>query len=201
MPDSLAQFRWLEGAGPLDEIFCVSFFRRLGPVEVLSRFGAVAFVEQWMGFEKLRRRVWEYVADTGGGEGGGYVGVVGLGEWSVAIELLGWEAALAEAASDLSRGTEVVTVSRHDYAENTFFYAIDGVIVTGFIPKIPSRRHGSDPERLNPLMLEVGLEPYQEDGDVGNPIAASFALASKITGVAFAPSLLEQPLLVGEMRT
>lgn len=199
MPDPLAQFRWLEGYGLLEQIFCVSFFHRLGPAEVLRRFGAASTGQQ-MPFEELRYQVGEYVTNTGGGYGGGYVGVVPVGKWSVAIELWGWQATLFEVVNGLSRASKVVAISRHDYAEDSFVYAIDGTIATSFMPRQPSRRHGTDPERLNALMREVGLDPQQKDGAVENSIAAAFALAAKITGVAFTSSILKEALLVGDIR-
>ncbi|HZE32290.1 MAG TPA: DUF6461 domain-containing protein [Actinoallomurus sp.] len=138
--------------------------------------------------------------ETGGGQGGGYVGVVRVGEWSVAIEVWGWQATLLEVVNGLSRATKVVAITRHDYAEDFFVSAIDGTIATSFTPSWPSRRHGSDPDRLNTLMRQVGLEPQQEGMAVENHIAAPFALAAKITGVAFTSSILNELLLVGDIR-
>jgi len=133
------------------------------------------------------------------------VGVVRVGEWSVAIEPDGFQATLYDVTPGLSVASEVVAVTRHDYAaEHGFVYAIDGVTVTGFAPRWPERRYGSEPDRLNGLMNEVGLGPERpEDWEYRmhkNSIAWSFALAAEITGVAFTPEILGNPLLVGSIK-
>ncbi|MEO3796367.1 DUF6461 domain-containing protein [Nonomuraea sp. B10E15] len=208
--DPLAPYRWLQAAdgdpgNPLGDIFCVSFFRGLGPAEVLRRFGPAEPPGREMGFAELDEEVHAFVEETAGGDGGGHVGVVPLGEWSVAIELWGWTATSPEVIEPLSRGCEVVTVSRHDYAEDDFSYAIDGAVVTTFRPIMPSERHGDDKDRLNELMREVGLTPEEDDDGwearwedmSANGLARAFLLAARITGVEFTAGLLSGPLLVG----
>ncbi|MEV6593998.1 DUF6461 domain-containing protein [Streptomyces acidicola] len=195
MSDALTPYRWLGGFdGPMGEIFTVSFLHRLDPAEVLRCF--VASTGELMDFEELSNRTSEYFFDTGGGEGGGHIGVMRAGEWSVAIELWGWQATLSEIVSRLSFAGEVVAITRHDYAEDSFVYALDGTVVTDFIPRLPSIRHGSEPDRLDALMREVGLES-KEDKSVEDSVAAAFALAARMTGVAFTPSILTKSLLVG----
>ncbi|MCK2214780.1 DUF6461 domain-containing protein [Actinomadura sp. ATCC 31491] len=128
------------------------------------------------------------------------------GEWSVAVEPGGFQAVLAEPLTGLSRGCEVVTVGRHDYAEDSFVYAVDGEVVTRFAPHLPGTRWGSDPDRINELMRETGLPPEKLDKEAWeatwddrftNRISRAFLLAAKITGVVFTPSVLDEPLLVG----
>lgn len=200
MSDSLAQLAWLDRDNPLDEIFCVSFVHRLDPPEVLRRFGAIAPGEEQMTFDSLIGLVGKYVEQTYGGNGGGYVGVVRPGEWSVAIEPWGWQGTLLDVITGLSLSSEVVAINRHDYAEHEFVYSVDGTIITAFAPRMRGLQHGSEPQRLIPLMREVGLAPQQDNEPVQNPIAAAFALAAKITGVVFTPHMLNQPLLVGDIR-
>ncbi|MCG5217878.1 DUF6461 domain-containing protein [Streptosporangium soli] len=208
MTDPLAPFRWLEAASGdqddlLGDIFCVSFFRGLDPGEVLGRFGPGEPPGREMTFDRLGAEANEFVQETGGGKGGGYVGVVQTGGWSVAVELWGWEATLVTTVTGLSQGCEVVAAGRHDYAEHGFVYAIDGEIVTGFTPELPEHRWGGDPDRLNALMRETGLSPETSDDEAEwndryeNGIARMFALAAKITGVPFTPGVLDGPLLVG----
>ncbi|MFD1939820.1 DUF6461 domain-containing protein [Nonomuraea mangrovi] len=205
MTDPLAPYRWLEAVAEgrdnlLGDIFCVSFFRRHDPVEVLARFGPAEPSE--MPFDELREKVAQFVEETEGG-GGGYVGVIQAGDWSVAIELWGWQATLPEILAGLSQGCEVVVVGRHDYAEHSFVYAIDGEVVTGFSPYWPDTRWGSHPDRLNELIHEVGLplQAVDEEWEVirrgyADGISRVFWLADKITGVVFTPSILDGPLLV-----
>src|SRR5690349_18394201 len=91
-------------------------------------------------------------------DGGGHVGVLEASQWCVAIEPFGWMVTLHEVLPRGSRGCEVVAVTRHDYAaEHSFEYAIDGTIVTGYRPRHPYERYGSDPDRLNGFMHELGM--------------------------------------------
>ncbi|MBB1151619.1 MULTISPECIES: DUF6461 domain-containing protein [Amycolatopsis] len=198
MTNTLNHLAWLENNGPLQDIFCVSFVRRLDPPEVLRRFGADA--GEQLAFAELNSRVAEYVGQTQGGNGGGHVGVVSCGEWSVAIEPFGWRGNLPEVIAGLSKESEVVAVNRHDFAEAHFVHAVDGTVMTGFAPRMPSRRYGSEPDRLTPLMRESGLDPGQEERP-SHPIAAAFAVAAGMTGVVFTPEFLERTLLVGDIRT
>ncbi|MEU8358366.1 DUF6461 domain-containing protein [Nonomuraea sp. NPDC048882] len=208
MTDPLAPFRWL-AASPgqlgevLDDVFCVSFFRGLEPAEVLRRFGAREPGRE-LAFYELQVKVWESTEMTDDN----YVGVVQVGEWSVAVEPRGFQAVLSESLTGLSRGCEVVAVGRHDYAENCFVYAVDGEVVTSFTPRLPGTRWGSDPDRLNGLMRETGLPPEKLDEEAWeatwddmfvNGIPRAFLLAAKITGVVFTQSVLARYLLVGAL--
>ncbi|MEV4291208.1 DUF6461 domain-containing protein [Nonomuraea bangladeshensis] len=209
MADSLAPFRWSE-ASPgdpgdlLGEIFCVSFLRRLEPAEVLRRFGA-GHPGRRMTFHEFAGKVWESIGMTDDD----HVGVVQAGEWSVAVELRGFQATLAEPLTGLSRGCEVVAVRRHDHAEDSFVYAVDGKVVTSFTPHLPGTRWGTDPDRINELMRETGLPPEELDEEAWeatwddmyvNRISRAFLLAARITGVVFTPSVLDGLLLVGAIR-
>lgn len=214
--DPLARFHWLGGDGPLDDIFCVSFFHGLGPEDVVPRFGGPAPSSQsapaqgpesapvsaarWMRFDEIGERVVESLADSAGAEGG-YVAVVQTGEWSVAVEPFGWQGTLTDVAERLSADCEFVAVGRHDYAEGRFVHAVGGTVTTAFIPHLPSMPYGSEPAALDGLLRELGVDPQDEYESVEHDIATAFALAARVTGVAFTPDLLEQPMLVGEVRS
>ncbi|MFG1619923.1 DUF6461 domain-containing protein [Nonomuraea wenchangensis] len=172
----------------------------------MRRFGA-GRPGRRMTFHELARKVWESMGMTDDD----HVGVVqaGAGGWSVAVELRGFQATLAEPLTGLSRGCEVVAVGRHDYAEDSFVYAVDGEVVTSFTPHLPGTRWGSDPDRINELMRESGLPPEKLDDEVweatwddmnSNRISRAFLLAAEITGVVFTPSSLDGLLLVGTIR-
>ncbi|MFP3964979.1 DUF6461 domain-containing protein [Actinomadura fulvescens] len=207
--DVLAPFQWLsvsenEGGGPLGVIFSVAFFRGLDPAEVVRRFSRGEGSGQESDFGGLNEKAFEFVNKTAGGDGGGYVGVFQAGEWCVAIEPYGWMVTLHEVVTKLSRGCEVLAVTRHDYAaEHSFEYAIDGRIVTGYRLRHPYERYGSDPDRLNGFMLELGMgldEPENEaawDDNYDTAVPRGFALAAKVTGVPFTPDMLGRPMLVG----
>ncbi|MEV5826521.1 DUF6461 domain-containing protein [Spirillospora sp. NPDC052242] len=207
MADPLAPFHWLDAHDcVLDDIFCVSFFRGVAPTDVLRRFGPDGTVGREMSFGDLSETVAEFISATSGGSGGGHVGVVQASGWSVAVELWGWSATLSDHAADLSRGCELVAVSRHDYAEDSFVYAAEGELVTGFTPHSPTTRWGGDPDRLNPALrrLDLPTEPMDDDEWEASwerlyehKMARMFALAAEITGVPFTRDLLGFPLLVG----
>jgi hypothetical protein len=210
--DPLAPYRWLQGpdesgSTSLGEIYCVSFFRGLGPAEVLRRFDPDGQPGSETTLGELDDQVLEFVEETDGGDGGGYVGVIAAGAWSVAVEPGGWHAVLLESAAKLSHGCEVVAVSRHDYAEDHFTYAADGEVITAFNPSWPFDRHGSDTGRLDDLMRGAGMSLEKPEDDAAwetaaddrhaNGLARAFALAAAITGVPFTPDLLDGPFLVG----
>lgn len=144
MTDPLAQLTWLDGDNPLDDIFCVSFCHQLAPREVLRRFGAASPEGERMTFDDLIGVVSRHVEQTQGASGSGYVGVVRCGEWSVAIEPYGWEGTLPEVITGLSLSSDVVAINRHDYAEHHFVHAVDGTVITGLLPDVPSQRYGSN---------------------------------------------------------
>lgn len=204
--DPLTPFRWLQGQDcPLDDIYSVTFIRGRDPAEALRRFGSGAGRD--MSFAELTSEVGDFVMVTGGGEGGGYVGVAAAGDWCVAVEPSGWSAAIDERLARLSAGSEVVSVMRHDYADDHFAYAVDGTVITSFGPVTPDDRYGADKDRLNHLMREVGLPPDDTEDDdewearfddlAQHGLARAFALAARLTGVTFTAGLLDGPLLAG----
>ncbi|WP_432931475.1 DUF6461 domain-containing protein [Microbispora sp. CA-135349] len=212
--DPLIPFQWLNasevegGVRGLGVIFSAAFFRGLDPAEVVRRFSRGTDSGQESDFDALDDKVYEFLEETDGGDGGGHVGVFQAGEWCVAIEPFGWMVTLHEVLPRLSRGCEVVAVTRHDYAaEHSFEYAIDGTIVTGYRLRHPYERYGSDPDRLNGLMRELGMGlDRPEDGDAwdaawadnyNTAVPRGFALAAKITGVPFTEDMLARPMLVG----
>lgn len=211
--DPLAPFQWLNvsessGGGALGVIFSVAFFRGLDPAEVVRRFSRGADSGQESDFDGLDDRAYEFLNETDGGEGGGHVGVFQAGEWCVAIEPHGWMVTLREVVTELSWGCEVLAVTRHDYAaEHSFAYAIDGTIVTGYRLRHPYERSGSDPDRLNGFMRELGMgldKPEDEaawdatwEDNHDTAVPRGFALAAKVTGVPFRPDMLGRPMLVG----
>ncbi|MEV5648719.1 DUF6461 domain-containing protein [Nocardia sp. NPDC052254] len=217
-PDPLAPFRWLhDGGSPLDDIFTVAFFRRLDPSEVVRRFSRGEDHGQESDFARLMDQATEFSIKTGGGYGGGTVGVLQVGEWSVAIEPMGWMATLHDVLPELSRDCEVLAITRHGYAEDSLRYAIDGTIVTGYNPlRCPYLRHGSEPDRLNRFMRELGMavnsrddendrddeydwedEDDRAESDYVSALPSAFALAAKLTQVRFIPEILDRPMLVG----
>lgn len=136
------------------------------------------------------------------------MGVFQAGEWCVAIEPYGWWITDHQVAARLSRGCEVLAVTRHDYAaEHSFEYAIDGAIVMGYRLRHPYQRYGSAPDRLNGFMQELGMgldKPQDDaawhaawDDNYDTAVPRGFALAAKVTGVSLTPDMLDRPMIVG----
>ncbi|WP_131737027.1 DUF6461 domain-containing protein [Actinomadura roseirufa] len=211
--DLLAPFQWLsmsetEGGGPLGVIFSVAFFHGIDADGVLRRFNRGEDSSQESDFSGLNERVFEFVNATRGGEGGGYIGAFQAGVWCVAIEPDGWWVTDHHLLTRLSHGCEVVAVTRHDYAaEHSFEYAIDGTIVTGYRLRHPHERYGSDPDRLNGFMLDLGMgldRPHDDatwdavrENNYKTAVTRGFALAAKVTGVPLTPDALDRSMLVG----
>jgi hypothetical protein len=207
--DALTPFRWLQPpygdqGDLLGEIYCVTLLRGLDPAEVLRRFGAHTSTE--MSFAELDLAVSDFTMVTGGGEGGGHVGVVATVDGCAAVEPSGWSGTDDPTLARLSAGTDVVSVSRHDYACDYFHYAADGMVITAFDPTAPEHRSGADTDRLAGLMREFGLpleEGSEEEWDQRyddlseHGLARMFAMAARLTGVTFTADLLNGPLLVG----
>jgi hypothetical protein len=184
-PEELPCFPGYETLG---EIYCVSFVRDLSPEEVLRRFGVDEETMEEVAFDELDYRSVESMRD----DAAGYIGAARIGDWIVVIEPGGWQIAVDHTIyARVSRGTEVVSVCRHNYAEDTFAYIIDGTPVVSFDPMYPEERSGSDPDRFVTKMHEVGLDPNHDiDGPgIDHPMESSFALASSITGLSFSTDL------------
>lgn len=190
MAFTYADVAWLADDDELGDLWCLTFVRGVGEVEALLRLGA----DQ----ASIRPLTFDELIDEGlfpetvlAGRAGG---------WTVLIEESGWTCTEADRAKALSAGTVAVAVLRHDYASDDFVYAVDGELVTYFNPKIPEWRHGTDPDRLNDLMREAGLDP--EDGPgigVTAPSSASGALllAARLTGVVLTPDIVKGSLMSG----
>ncbi|MEU7878333.1 DUF6461 domain-containing protein [Microbispora bryophytorum] len=198
MSDIDVKFGWLSGAGPLGSVFGVSFVRGLAPREALVRLGVDESTIDEMTFEELDENA-EECLESSDGMDAGWAGAVRMGDWTVLVEPGGWRVAAGTGVLErLSRGAEVVAVSRHDYASDDFAHAIDGRVITRFEPLAPHLRSGDDPDRWIGEMRDLGLglngfdDPLTED-----PIGAAFALAGVITGVDLSPALLEMTFLAG----
>ncbi|ACZ83074.1 DUF6461 domain-containing protein [Streptosporangium roseum] len=202
MTSSPAEFHWLSDEGPLDDIFCISFIRGLPPLEVLARLGVDEITIKEMTFDEFNELAVEQWISTGG-DAPDYVGAVKLGNWAILVEPLGWRVpTYPNVLNRLSEGTEVVSVSRHEYASDEFVHVINRDVIVRFDPLSPQYRTGVDPKRWEAVMARVGLGPFTSDDSMpDDPIASAFALASEITGVSFTADVLDQPFLVAVATT
>ncbi|WP_432927841.1 DUF6461 domain-containing protein [Microbispora sp. CA-135349] len=198
MSDIDVKFGWLSGYGPLGSVFGVSFVRGLAPREVLVRLGVDESTIDEMTFEELDENAAECL-EVSDGMDAAWAGAVRSGDWTVLVEPGGWRVVAEEGVLErVSRETEVVAVSRHDYASDDFIHAIDGQVITQFQPLAPHLRSGEDPDRWIGAMRDVGLGRTGFDDPMPQaPIAAAFALAGVITGVDLSPALLEMTFLAG----
>ncbi|GAB2457895.1 DUF6461 domain-containing protein [Streptosporangium sandarakinum] len=199
MTECPEEFRWLSGREDLGEIYCVSFVRGLSPDEVLRRFGVdESTMEEGVTSEELDERSVESMRD----DAAGYIGAAKIGDWTLVIEPGGWKLAVdPDVYGPVSRGTEVVSVCRHDYASDSFAYIVDGEPVVWFDPMLPDARSGNDPDRFVKEMRDVGLDPehdIDDDPRIDFPTGRSFALAGRITGLPFSPEMLELRFLGAE---
>ncbi|WP_344841500.1 DUF6461 domain-containing protein [Nonomuraea dietziae] len=210
--DPLAPFQWLNvsendgGGGPLGVIFSVAFFSGLDPAEVVRRFGRGEDSGQESDFDGLDDKPTSSSARRTAGMAAATWASSrpASGAWPSSLRLDGTD---HEVVSRLSRGCEVLAVTRHDYAaEHSFEYAIDGARVTGYPLRHPYERYGSDPDRLNGFMRELGMVLDKPEDDAtwednyDNAVPRGFALAAKVTGVSFTPDMLGRPMLVGPIK-
>ncbi|GAA3206922.1 DUF6461 domain-containing protein [Nonomuraea helvata] len=189
-------FSWLEDTEPLGDVYCVSFVRHISPEEALRRFGVDESTMEEVTFEEMEERSAENAEDAAG-----YIGAAEIEGWTLVIEPGGWRiAADDDVRTRVSRGAEVVSVCRHDYAVDTFVHEIDGKTIICFDPMAPQDRSGSDLDRFADAMRDVGLDPdHAFDGpEIENPIPRAFALASRMTGVPFTRDMLALRFLGAE---
>ncbi|GAA4967467.1 hypothetical protein HD597_003796 [Nonomuraea thailandensis] len=177
-------YGWEKGSG-LGDIYTIVFVRGLDEHEVLRRIGAAD--------EDIRLITDE---DYSQPEGPEIITVRRIEDWTIAIEDCGWRASHMEVLCPLSRdGGEAVAVMRHDYAaRHRLAYAVDGEYLTDINPTFPIERRGTDPDRLNRYLRELGIDPAADDR-IDNAIPAALAIASRITGVLITPEHLRRPIL------
>lgn len=186
------EYAWLNAPShaSLGTAFCFSFVRAVAPPELLRRFGADPAVARPMTLPEaaeLQRSPSAGFPDV--------VVVVSAGPWTLAVEPNGYLGSLPEVLRLLSVGTEAVSVFRNVNAVGSFGLAVDGRIVTQFDQREPGHRWGDDPDRLLPLMREVGLDPEPSHGRPVAADAAALALAERLTGIRLDPGLLGGVLL------
>ncbi|WP_086664050.1 DUF6461 domain-containing protein [Lentzea kentuckyensis] len=170
----------------LGEIFALAFVRDVKPLDAMRRVGGLP--------DTLAERTPDEIAELHDFDHGypEVVSALALGEWTVLLQPNGfWVSSLDNA---LSRGTESVTVLRHDYASPRFTYAVDGEVVTTFHLNYPDMRGGSDRDRLLAPMREAGFDPDDDEGQYGEAHSRGLRLAELITGVAPTFEQLVAPL-------
>ena len=163
----------------LGDIYCLTFVRGVDETEALLRMGGLEDTMSPRRLEDVGEEMWSHDA--------GYPRIaqaLNLGAWTVIIEPSGFLGADVQLLNAVSRGTEAVSVLRHDYAEDHFAYSVDETLLTEFTPGVPAVRRGTEPDRLLPQMQAAGLDP-EDDADTGRPAHPHIAvlrLVGQITG-------------------
>ncbi|TDB84611.1 hypothetical protein E1264_24065 [Actinomadura sp. KC216] len=216
---------WIDGdgSGPLGELFCLTFVKGVDETEALTRLGGLPDTMRPRTLEEADEALRSFEAAYTR-----YAFALNLGGWTVLIEPSGFRGTLDEPLAALSRGTEAVAVSRNDYGDHAFRYAVDGTLVTGFEPTWPDDRWGTDPDRLLGQMRAVGLDldidgeddaddaddadgddgdggddrdggPEHDDGAVPSAYVPALLLAGLITGAVPHPDALAGELTSAEI--
>ncbi|WP_199516827.1 DUF6461 domain-containing protein [Nucisporomicrobium flavum] len=165
----------------LGDIFCSTFIKGVDEAEALRRMGGYA--------DTFARRSEAELDELMDDFDEGYprmAAALALGAWSVVVEPYGFEGSDVALLESLSRGTEALSVLRHDYASPQVAYAIDGTVVAGFDPDFSAgdRMWGSDPAALRPFMRDAGFaDSSADDEDSWEPAGPkALVLAELVTG-------------------
>jgi hypothetical protein len=140
----------------LGEIYCLTFVRGVDETEALLRMGGLEDTISQRRLPDVREEMRSYDA--------GYPGIaqaLSLGAWTVIIEPNGFQGSNVQLLNAVSRGTEAVSVLRHDYAEDHFAYSVEGTLLTEFAPRVAAVRRGTEPDRL------VGAQNWATRCDLG----------------------------------
>lgn len=184
------EFSWADsypGQGRhLSEIFCLTFVKDVGIDEVLRLMGGFADTT-------AIRSAAAGDALLHYSDGLPEIAMAArLGSWTVVLEPYGfWGSSLTPT---LSRGTEAVSLLRHDYATPRLCYAVDGELVTGLDPTFPDVRYGTEPDRLDPLLREAGFDLAESEDGQDDAFSRSLLVIRLITGVSPTYELLTGPL-------
>jgi hypothetical protein len=172
--------------------FCLAFVRNPDPGAVLAMAGGVRpLAPDPMTVEEL----WDSGLTD---EGSRLWGAARVGGWTVIQEHGGYIGTTGTLVR-LSRGTEAVAVDMPMTGRYKFIYCRDGETVVDFDPLNPSKRLGSEPDRLVAHMRQVGLDPTA-DALYGNLDLMALELADHVTGIHLDPEVLGGPFLWGETR-
>ncbi|MER6992128.1 DUF6461 domain-containing protein [Saccharopolyspora hirsuta] len=188
--DDRDEFAWADSYPDdprhLGEIFCLTFVKDVGIDEALRLMGGFTDTTA------VRTSSPIDAADSYSDSGLELAMVARLGDWTLVFEPYGfWGSSLTPI---LSRGTEAVSLLRHDYASPHLDHAVDGELVTGLDPVFPDMRHGTEPDRLNPLLREVGFDLEDCENGQDSPFSRSLRMIRLLTGVAPSYELLTGPL-------
>jgi hypothetical protein len=177
-----------EGA-ELNNAFCVTFIRNATVPQVIDALPTVGQPDQCDLAALLLRSLesWEEI-----GSDNLLVGLVQHGDWVIMYEHNGYIGARSELMQPLSAGRELVV--HHGSERSYFFRYVDGDSRTWFETLFASRRNGTAPDELVPLMRQIGGFELEPDEPVKitefHHQEATFALCDTLTGLRLTPQLL-----------
>ncbi|AOS63450.1 DUF6461 domain-containing protein [Actinoalloteichus hymeniacidonis] len=108
---------------------------------------------------------------------------VRIGDWTVLVEVDGFQGTRREVLRSLSENGEVYSIFHDGGATGQFSHAVDGELRTCFDQLAPERRWGAEPDALLAAMAEVGLGESDGTAGVPRPAATALALVERLTGV------------------
>ncbi len=175
------------------EGFCLVFVRGVPETRLLTAVGVDPAAAEPMTSQEMHEEFDFYYP---------VVRVGRVGEWAFGFQDAWIDLGDTDLLCELSAGTEVVSVV-HTATIDGFDYFADGVSVVGFEPLFPGSRRGSDPDRLLPLMREVGLDPdlsFEDREARGvDPLLAVLDLVSRAWGIRLDADTVDGPLLTAEI--
>jgi hypothetical protein len=173
----------------LGEIYCLTFVRDIDETEALLRMGGLKDTMRPRTTADAREEMRSYDA--------GYPAIalaLSLGEWTVIIEPDGFHGSDGELLKAVSRGTEALSVLRHDYAEDHFSFSEDGTVRTSFTGGSAAFRWGTELDRFLPQMRAAGVDLDADDDrdPLMHPHVAALRLVGQIIGTL--PDLPDGPI-------
>lgn len=161
--------------------FCFTLADGLNEAEVVSRFGAVPVPDEDepLGEEPL-------------------IGVKRAGRWTVVLEPDSWRAAESDVLCRVSRGTIALSVHHALDSHVKFSLAEDGILLTSLVTIPPMTRKGAEPDRLLPVLRDLGLAGEPGMSPVGSSLQAVLEVVRRAFDVSFSADLWEGPFVVGE---
>jgi hypothetical protein len=106
--------------------------------------------------------------------------------------------AASEVLCALSRGTRAVSVRRALDSHVQLAFAEDGVLVTSLVTVPPITPKGADPDRLLPVLRELGLAGLPRTAPVSSDLWAVVEAVHRAFDVSLSAELWEGPFTIGE---
>lgn len=163
--------------------FCFTLVQGLAKSEVLARFGAVP------------------APDEDGLPGGDVplIGVTRAGRWAVALELESSMGTDPAVLCKVSGGTVAVSVQHVLDSHVRLSLAEEGVLITSLATVPPMTRTGSEPDRLLPVLRDLGLAGEPGAGPVRDQVGGVVAAVRRAFGVPISARLWQGPFIIGAL--